>query len=151
MKIRMFYTISLVIVGLVSPMLAQTPEAAESPSVPTPPISPPASTENPAAPMSTAAIEPEQKLTLEQKVLSKMHMVNQLEIRVGEMASEKGESANTRSYGNRLFRNHQFGDRKVIDLANRLRIELVEARAFGTEKSASLASRRQLSCCAPQT
>ncbi len=55
--------------------------------------------------------------SLPQVVLSTMHQVNQLEMRLGRMAEEQGASTEVRRYGDRLYRDHRFGDGKVTSLA----------------------------------
>ena len=50
-------------------------------------------------------------------VLSKMHMTNQMEVKLGELAMKKGASDEVRRYGDRLVRDHRFADGKVEDMA----------------------------------
>lgn len=66
------------------------------------------------------------QMTAEQKVLSKMHQANAMEMKMGEMAKEKGSSEKIKAFGNRLFLDHRMGDKKVTDLAAALGIELVQ-------------------------
>lgn len=60
---------------------------------------------------------PNPEPSLPQVLLSTMHQVNQLEMRLGRLAEEKGASADVRRYGDRLYRDHRFGDRRVTALA----------------------------------
>jgi putative membrane protein len=57
-------------------------------------------------------------------VLSKLHHVNQMEIRLGTLAMAKGQSQEVRSYGRRLRNDHTRNDRQVMRLADREGIEL---------------------------
>lgn len=59
------------------------------------------------------------------QVLSKMHHVNQMEIRLGELAMQKGRSQDVRNFGRRLRNDHQMADRRVTNLAAREGIRLV--------------------------
>ena len=61
---------------------------------------------------------------MEQQVLSEMHSVNQMEIRMGEMAMRKGQSREVREFGRRLRRDHQMSDRQVLSVARREHIDL---------------------------
>ena len=138
--------------GLAFTAVGQTPEPVESTSPPVTAGSPsatPGATLQPGAPAVSPAPmmrsnEQEQKLTPEQKVLSKMHMVNQMEMKAGEMGSQKGASDDIRSYGDRLFRDHQFGDTKVTGLAKRLGIELVEVKPQTPEEKQQAEAQKQM-------
>ena len=59
---------------------------------------------------------PEQK-QMTGMVLSKMHMTNQMEVKLGELAMKKGATDEVRRYGDRLVRDHRFADGKVEDMA----------------------------------
>ena len=59
---------------------------------------------------------PEQK-EMTGMVLSKMHMTNEMEVKLGELAKKKGASDEVRRYGDRLVRDHRFADGKVEDMA----------------------------------
>ena len=50
-------------------------------------------------------------------VLSKMHMTNEMEVKLGDLAKKKGASDEVRRYGDRLVRDHRFADRTVEDMA----------------------------------
>lgn len=55
---------------------------------------------------------------------SKMHATNQLEIKLGRLAQEKGQSAEVRRYGRLLERDHSMGDKKVLGLAKKQGLQL---------------------------
>jgi len=59
-----------------------------------------------------------------QSVLSDLHKSNQMEIRMGELAKEKGQSADVRSFGGRLVKDHGEADEKVKTLADKQGIVL---------------------------
>jgi putative membrane protein len=69
------------------------------------------------------------------QVLSKMHHVNQMEIRMGEMAMQKGRSQDVRDFGRRLRNDHQMADRRVTRLAAREGIRLVNPPMTPHERS----------------
>lgn len=50
-------------------------------------------------------------------LLSKMSQHNELMIRLGRLAMERGESERVRSYGHRIAADYQFAKRKVIQVA----------------------------------
>lgn len=60
-----------------------------------------------------------------QVVLSTMHQVNQLEMRLAQAAEERGTAEAVRRYGDRLFRDHRFADTKVTALAGKLGVDLL--------------------------
>lgn len=60
-----------------------------------------------------------------QVVLSTMHQVNQMEIQLGQLAEERGDREEVRRYGDRMVRDHRFGDRKVTALAERQGFEML--------------------------
>lgn len=57
--------------------------------------------------------------TLESVLVSRMHLINQLEIKAGKMASEKGSRFDIRQFGDRLRRDHTVADRMVLAYANK--------------------------------
>jgi putative membrane protein len=65
-----------------------------------------------------------QPMVTDQQVLSKMHDINQLEIKVGTLATKNSSSPDVRRYGERLVRDHKMIDRNVERVAQRLRITL---------------------------
>jgi putative membrane protein len=60
-----------------------------------------------------------------QVVLSTMHQMNEMEMQVGRLAAEGGEAEAVRRYGDRLYRDHRFADRKVTALAQARELELL--------------------------
>lgn len=56
--------------------------------------------------------------TLESVLVSRMHLINELEIKAGKMASEKGSEFDIRQFGDRLRRDHSLADRIVMAYAN---------------------------------
>lgn len=52
-------------------------------------------------------------------VLTQMHHVNQMEIDMGRMAMERGQSKAVRNFGKKLQKDHMANDRKVMALAQR--------------------------------
>jgi putative membrane protein len=69
-----------------------------------------------AAGQQTTEASPEQK-QMAGMVLSKMHMTNQMEMKVGKLAMKKGATDEVRRYGDRLVRDHRFADGKVENMA----------------------------------
>lgn len=59
-----------------------------------------------------------------QRVLSKMHHLNQMQIQLAEMAGEKLEEGELQRYAGRLHRDHSVADEKVASLASELGIDL---------------------------
>lgn len=57
-------------------------------------------------------------------VLQQIHMVNQFEIKAGEMAMQKATKTPIKRYGDRLRRDHTLADGKVEMLAKQLGFEL---------------------------
>lgn len=58
------------------------------------------------------------------EILSQVHQANQMEILMGQMAQEKGQAARVQRLGTVLIRDHQFADRKVLDLAREKGVEM---------------------------
>jgi putative membrane protein len=57
-------------------------------------------------------------------VLRKIHLTNQMEIKAGQLAEEKGFSVKVRDYGKRLVKDHTQADREVQAAAKREKIDL---------------------------
>lgn len=89
---------------------------------PAPP--PDTTTPIPGQPMSPEP-QPEGPMTAD-KVLSDMHQMNNMQIEMGQMALDKGTTAEVRRFGDRLMRDHKVGDDKVVGLADELGIALME-------------------------
>ena len=58
------------------------------------------------------------------EVLSRIHEVNETEIYVGKLAMKKGSTAEIRSYGEDLVKDHRAADRKIAELAKDEGIEI---------------------------
>jgi len=58
------------------------------------------------------------------ELMSKIHGINQLEIRIGTIAASKADSAKVRRFGTLLARDHSRGDRDLLGLASRERIAI---------------------------
>lgn len=58
------------------------------------------------------------------RVLSEMHHMNQMVIAAGKLAEEKATTDSVRDFGERLWRDHAFGDRRVTALADELGLTL---------------------------
>lgn len=63
-------------------------------------------------------------------LLSRMHMSNQMEIRLGQLAQRNGASARVKQYGARLVRDHSAADARVTALAKKLGFTLMERHAM---------------------
>lgn len=55
---------------------------------------------------------------MESMLVSRIHMVNQMEIKAGKLAAQKGGSFTVREYGQRLQMDHTIADRKILAYAN---------------------------------
>jgi len=80
--------------------------------------------------------------TEDAKILTKMHLVNQLEIEAGRLAQQEGQSEQVRQFGERLARAHRDVDREVQSLARRQGIDLPTPQP-GAEFSSSTAETLQ--------
>lgn len=76
------------------------------------------------APAATAA-PPEMRM--DAMVLSKMHHMNQVLIKMGDLAMKKGTTGDVRAYGERLRNDHQLADNMVIALAAKEGITLSQS------------------------
>lgn len=66
----------------------------------------------------------DQNRLTDEVVLMKMHKNNLMEIRMGQLAQRNARAAKVRSYGQRLVRDHQAADVKVMATAQQLGITL---------------------------
>jgi len=66
-----------------------------------------------------------------QQFLSHLHHTNQMEIKMGEMAKQKGNSEAVRVYGSRLIQDRQTADSVVIALAQKYGFTLVAPSTSG--------------------
>lgn len=60
------------------------------------------------------------------RILSILHAKNQQEVEIGRLAAEKGASPEVRRYGEMLVRDHSSNDTKVMTVASREGISLIE-------------------------
>ena len=60
-------------------------------------------------------------------VLGKLHHSNQMEIEMGKLAQEKGQSKDVKSFGKTLVTDHTAADKKVAALAKQEKIDLTAA------------------------
>jgi len=68
--------------------------------------------------------------TMEQRILAKMHDVNQMEISMGNLAMQKGESRQVRDFGRRVRNDHRSNDRDVMRIARREHIDLTQSASM---------------------
>ena len=72
-------------------------------------------------------------------VLGKLHHSNQMEIEMGKLAQEKGQSKDVKSFGKTLVTDHTAADKKVVALAKQEKIDLATAMPpMKTDKMAPL-------------
>jgi putative membrane protein len=60
-------------------------------------------------------------------VLGKLHHSNQMEVEMGKLAQEKGQSKDVKSFGKTLVTDHSAADKKVAALAKQQKIDLATA------------------------
>jgi putative membrane protein len=72
---------------------------------------------------------PSDSLEGDHALVMRIHRINQMEIRAGQLAQRSGSSAKVRSYGQQLVRDHQAADQKLTTLAQRLGVTLREKGA----------------------
>lgn len=60
----------------------------------------------------------------DQAIVMRLHRINQMEIKAGQLAQRNGSAAKVKSYGQQLVRDHQASDQKITQLAQRLGITL---------------------------
>lgn len=70
----------------------------------------------------------------EQKILSRMHRINRMEIAVAEMAIERGQSEAVKDFGRKLRQNHQENDDEVIAVARQVGLSLTLATPTRTDE-----------------
>ncbi len=80
-----------------------------------------------------------------QDVLSDLHHANQMEIKMGQMAKEKGASNQVRSYGERLMKDHGDADKQVLDLAKKEGVSLVQPPTTGVFERIAAARKNSMS------
>lgn len=67
---------------------------------------------------------------------AKVHHVNMMEIEMGKLAMEKGQSKIVRDYGERLMRDHQVNDRKLMAFAEDRNIPVDRSSVLSPEEAA---------------
>ncbi len=60
-------------------------------------------------------------------VLGQLHHSNQMEIEMGKLAQDKGQSKDVKSFGRTLVTDHTAADKKVVALAKQEKIDLTAA------------------------
>lgn len=78
-------------------------------------------------PQANLAVIPAGENVAETILVSRMHMINQLEIAAGQLAMQRGSTAAVRAFGNRLQRDHQMGDHRVLAYANAHKLSILPA------------------------
>lgn len=68
--------------------------------------------------------------------LAKVHHVNQMEIEMAKLAMEKGASREVRAYAERLMRDHQMSDRKLLSFASSKNIPVENFAVLTAEQQA---------------
>ena len=71
-------------------------------------------------------------------VLGKLHHANQMEIEMGKLAQEKGQSKDVKNYGKTLVTDHTAADKKVMALAKQEKIDLTAAMPPMTDDNMAL-------------
>jgi putative membrane protein len=73
--------------------------------------------------------------------LEAVHAVNEMQIQLGKMAKEKGQSTAVKQLGDRMVREHETIDRQLMDLASRrgLKLQQETGKALGQRRDAEAA------------
>jgi putative membrane protein len=69
-----------------------------------------------------------------ENVLNKLHMTNQMEIKMGQLAVQKGNSEEVRQFGERLIQDHRKADEQVQQAAAQQNITLKDPMADDEKK-----------------
>jgi putative membrane protein len=59
-----------------------------------------------------------------QQIVTELHQTNLMEIHMGQLARERGDSREVRHFGKQLVRDHQRAERKLEQLASREKLQL---------------------------
>jgi predicted outer membrane protein len=70
---------------------------------------------------------------LDERLLSKIHQMNLMQIEMGQLAEQKGTAKAIRAYGDRLERDHRFADQKILMLAQKLHVDVNKPLPFLSE------------------
>jgi putative membrane protein len=73
--------------------------------------------------MDHGSMDHDKKLT-DDRVLRKLHHINQEEIKAGQLAQQKGTTPDVKDYGATLVRDHTKGDQDVKALASKMNVDL---------------------------
>lgn len=95
------------------------------------------------SPPSTSPTTPATDNSTDAKVLSQLHQIDQLEIKMGNLAMQKGRSEKIRAYGKRLQNDHQLTERKVAMLAAEKNLTLTKADAAQQQQADAMAQKLQ--------
>lgn len=71
------------------------------------------------------------------QLLTDLHVVNQMEIQMGQLAKSNGSSKKVKDCGDMLIKDHTKADKQVMDLAKTMKVDL------GTGSTASMDSEEQ--------
>jgi putative membrane protein len=74
-----------------------------------------------------------------EKLLQKLHKDNQKEIKLGQLAVERGNSQQIRDYGRMLMEDHQAADERLMQLAQQQNIEIKDMRGKKDDEAATAA------------
>jgi len=77
-------------------------------------------------------------------VLARIHWSNQHEMQVGQLIKTKGATREIRNYGDRLFRDHQNADAKILALARDHKITINDPTPLSEHEKAMMARAREL-------
>ncbi len=72
------------------------------------------------------------------QVVTSVHRTHLHEIRLGELAKQKGTTPEIRAYGDRLMRDHRLADGMLIDLADEMKVAVSNEDVAPHEKMDSL-------------
>ncbi len=81
--------------------------------------------------------------SMEAEVLSKMHQVNQMEIKGGELAKSKAADPHIRNYGDLLVKDHKVADKMIQDLARKQGITLTEPMPKNEQEKSQMETQKQ--------
>lgn len=74
----------------------------------------------------------------ELKVLASIHHDNAMEIEMGKLAADNGESSEVRQFGERLVQDHQDADKRVMELSKRMNVTLPDEKPMAEKDHAKM-------------
>ena len=83
------------------------------------------------------------KLT-DAEVLQKLHHINQEEIKVGNLAQQKGASTVATDFGSTLVRDHTKADQDVTELASKMKVDLTAMAKMHDENHAEHQAKKEV-------